>query len=147
MVLMPCARVVSAHAFIMIGGPIATTSSMSGASRWRCLMPSVTKPLMPAEPSSVQMISSSQTGAELVLPEHQVLVAEAEHADDVRAAFLEAARLRKDRRHAEAAADADDLLGLADRARDAHRPDQRVQRRCRPGRSAASPWWSCRPPG
>jgi hypothetical protein len=64
MVWMPCGRVTSAQPFIMIGGPIATTSSMSGA-RDRLLMPSVTRPLMPAEPSSVQMISSSQTARNL----------------------------------------------------------------------------------
>ena len=35
-------------------------------------MPSVTRPLIPAEPSSVQTISSSQQRAKLVFPEHQV---------------------------------------------------------------------------
>jgi hypothetical protein len=37
--------------------------------------------------------------------------------------------LRKDRRDAEAAADADHLVRMADRGRHAHRPDQRVQPR------------------
>ena len=49
-------------------------------------------------------------GPELVLPEHQVLVAEADDPDHVGAGLLVAARLREDRRHAQAAADADDLL-------------------------------------
>ena len=62
----------------MIGGPIATTSSMSECLCDRSRDASVTRPLMPAEPSSVQTISSSQQRAELVLPEDQVSVAEAE---------------------------------------------------------------------
>ena len=44
----------------MTGGPIATHSSMSGCFSIARLMPSVTVPLIPAEPSSVQTISSSQ---------------------------------------------------------------------------------------
>ena len=60
MVLILCGRVASAQPFIMIGGPIATTSSMSGCLATACLMPSVTSPLMPSEPSSVQTMSSSQ---------------------------------------------------------------------------------------
>ena len=58
---MPRGRVASAHAFIMIGGPMASTSSMSGCAASACSMPFVTRPLMPAEPSSVQTMSSSQT--------------------------------------------------------------------------------------
>ena len=65
MVLMPCARVASAQPFIMIGGPMATTSSMSACLAIACAMPAVTKPLMPAEPSSVQTISSSQQARNL----------------------------------------------------------------------------------
>ena len=65
MVLMPNGRVTSAQAFIMIGGPMATTSSMSACAAIACLMPSVTRPLMPAEPSSVQTISSSQQARNL----------------------------------------------------------------------------------
>ena len=110
------------------------------------LMPSLTKPFMPAEPSSVHRISSSQHARELVAPENQILGAETEHADHVGATFLEAARLGIDRRHAQAAADAHHLFRAADRARDAHRSDDAVERGPRPGRSAASPWWSCRPP-
>ena len=72
-------------------------------------------------------------GAELVFPEHQAHVAEPEHADHEGAALLVGARLRIDRRHTEAAADADHLLRLPDVARDAHRPDHRVQ----PGADAA----------
>jgi hypothetical protein len=60
MVLMPRGRVVSAQAFIMTGGPMAITSSMSGWSSMAILMPSVTRPLSPTEPSSLQMMNSSQ---------------------------------------------------------------------------------------
>ena len=66
-------------------------------------------------------------GAELVVPENQVLVAEADDADHVGAALLVGARLRIDRRHAEPAADADDFLRAADVARLAHRADQAEQ--------------------
>jgi hypothetical protein len=68
-------------------------------------------------------------GAELVFPEHQRLVAKAQHADDVGTAFLVGAGLRVDRRHAQPAAHADHLLGLPDVAGDAHRPHHRVQPR------------------
>ena len=64
-VLMWRGRVTSAQAFIMIGGPIAIASSMSGCAASACSMPLVTRPLMPAEPSSVQTISSSQTARNL----------------------------------------------------------------------------------
>jgi len=56
-----CGRVASAQPFIMTGGPIATTSSMSGCRAIARLMPSVTMPRIPAEPSSVHRISSSHT--------------------------------------------------------------------------------------
>ena len=65
---------------------------------------------------------------EFVFPEDQTLVSEADDADNVSAAFLEGARLRVDRRNTEAATNTDDLLGVADRARDTHRTDQRVER-------------------
>ena len=60
MVRILCGRVASAQPFIITGGPMATHSSMSGCFSMACRMPSVTSPLMPAEPSSVQRISSSQ---------------------------------------------------------------------------------------
>ena len=58
-------RVTSAQAFIMIGGPIASASSMSACAASACSMPLVTRPLIPAEPSSVQTMSSSQTARNL----------------------------------------------------------------------------------
>ena len=67
-------------------------------------------------------------GAELVVPEDEVLVAEANDADDVGAGFLVSAGLRIDRRDAEAAADADDLARVADGARHTHRADECVER-------------------
>ncbi len=85
--------------------------------------------------------------AELVVPEHEVLVAEADDADHVGAGFLERARLRERRRDAEAAADAQHLLRVTERARHAHRADHRVQRAADLGSSAASPASSCRRPG
>ena len=60
MVLRPWGRVVSAQAFIMMGGPMATTSSISACFAMAALMPSVTSPLSPTDPSSVQMMNSSQ---------------------------------------------------------------------------------------
>ena len=66
-------------------------------------------------------------GAELVIPEDKLLVAKADDADYIRAALLEGARLRKDRRHAEAAADTQYLFALADDAGDTHWPDDGVQ--------------------
>src|SRR5574341_1355135 len=61
MVLMPRGRVASAQAFIITGGPMAMTSSISGCFFSARSMPSVTKPRMPTEPSLVHRISSSQT--------------------------------------------------------------------------------------
>ena len=61
--------------------------------------------------------------AELVLPEDQIAAPEADHADDVGAGLLEPARLGINRRHPEAAADADHLPGPAKVARHAHWPD------------------------
>ena len=58
-------RVASAQPFIITGGPIATHSSMSGCFSMARRMPSVTMPLIPAEPSSVQTISSSQQAPNL----------------------------------------------------------------------------------
>jgi hypothetical protein len=55
------ARVASAHAFIMIGGPMATTSARSGFFSKQILRPSVTMPRMPLEPSLVHRMSSSHT--------------------------------------------------------------------------------------
>src|SRR6516225_5125988 len=69
------------------------------------------------------------TGAELVLPEDQVAAAKTENANDGGPALFMRARLRVDRSDAEPAADAHDLFGLADVARDAHRPDHRVKPR------------------
>ena len=60
-VLMPNGRVASAQPFIMIGGPIAMHSSMSGCFSTARRMPSATVPLMPIEPSSVHTITSSHT--------------------------------------------------------------------------------------
>ena len=68
-------------------------------------------------------------GLELVFPENQILGPKTEDSDHIGAAFLEAARLGEDRRHAQAAANAHHLFGVADRAGDAHRADHRVQRR------------------
>ena len=47
MVLIPWGRVVSAQAFIMMGGPMATTSSMSECSSMAFSRPAVTSPWMP----------------------------------------------------------------------------------------------------
>ena len=44
---------------------MATNSSMSAWSRSACLIPAVTLPLMPAEPSSVQTMNWSQTARNL----------------------------------------------------------------------------------
>jgi hypothetical protein len=60
-VLIARARVASALAFIITGGPIATTSSMSSWRASASRMPSVIRPRMPAVPSFVHRISSSQT--------------------------------------------------------------------------------------
>ncbi len=60
-----CGRVASAQPFIITGGPIATTSSMSGCFSIARRMPSVTRPFRPAEPSSVHRISSSQQARNL----------------------------------------------------------------------------------
>ncbi len=65
MVRMPCGRVTSAQPFIITGGPIATTSSMSAWRAIACSRPAVTRPCRPALPSSVQTISSSHTAANL----------------------------------------------------------------------------------
>ncbi len=65
--------------------------------------------------------------AKLVFPEDQLAVAKPDDADDEGASLLETTRLRKYRRHAQPTACADDLLRLADAARNAHRPDQRVE--------------------
>ena len=62
---MPCGRVVAAQNFIMIGGPIATTSSMSECCASACSIPAVTTPLIPSEPSSVQTMNSSHTDRNL----------------------------------------------------------------------------------
>ena len=59
-VLMLWGRVASAHAFIITGGPMAMTSPMSGCLAIARLMPSVTGPFTPTEPSSVHTMSSSQ---------------------------------------------------------------------------------------
>ncbi len=125
-------RVTSAHAFIMIGGPIASTSSMSGCAASACSMPFVTRPLMPAEPSSVQTMSSSQT--ERNLSSQNITPRLRKPSTPITWAPLLRIRagLREDRRDAEAAADAQDLLPLADVARNAHRADDRVQARADP---------------
>src|SRR5436190_2120720 len=73
-------------------------------------------------------------GAELVCPEDKRLAAKTDDADHVGAALVIRARLRKDGRDAEAAADADGLLRLAEVARDSHWTDDRVQ----PGAGAAA---------
>ncbi len=67
-------------------------------------------------------------GAELVFPEHQILVAETEDPDHVGTGLFVAARLRKHRRDAEAAAHAHHFLRLADVGGDAHRADHAVER-------------------
>ncbi len=64
-VLILCARVASAHAFIMMGGPIATHSAMSGWRATAAYMTLVTGPLMPTDPSSVHTYSSSHTDLNL----------------------------------------------------------------------------------
>src|SRR5574341_217738 len=66
---------------------------------------------------------------EFVLPEDQVVRTETEHADDARTRLLARSRLRKHRRDAEAAADAQDFFRFPDMARDAHRADERMQMR------------------
>ena len=65
--------------------------------------------------------------AELVFPEHQLFVAEADDADDIGAVLLVGARLRVDRGNPETAADADDFLRAAEMTGDAHRSDHGVQ--------------------
>ena len=61
---------------------------------------------------------------ELVFPEAQVLVAEADDAGGAVADFLEPAKLRIDRRHAEAATDEDDMAELLDVLGQAERADE-----------------------
>jgi len=60
MVRMPSGRVSSAQAFIMPSGPMAMTSSMSGCSCRTWSSTTVTKPLVPNEPSSVATCVSSE---------------------------------------------------------------------------------------
>ena len=85
-------------------------------------------------------------GAELVFPEHEIAVAEAEHADHVGAGLLVRAGLRVDGRHAQSAADADHFFRVAEVAGNAHRADHRVQRE--PDDAVLLHLrWSCRRPG
>ncbi len=60
-VLMPYGRVASAQPFIMIGGPMAMHSSMSGWRSTAMRIPSATVPFTPRDPSSVHTITSSHT--------------------------------------------------------------------------------------
>jgi hypothetical protein len=64
---------------------------------------------------------------EPVLPEHQVLVAEADNAGNPVAGLLEGAELRVDRRDAEPAADQHDVADLVDVLRQAERPHEVVE--------------------
>ena len=74
---------------------------------------------------------------ELVLPEHEVLVPEADDAGGAVARLLEGAQLRVDRRDAEAAAHEHDVADLLRRAA-ARRAGRRSRRRCRPACSRSS---------
>src|SRR3954449_11524564 len=61
---------------------------------------------------------------ELVLPEHQAPGAETHNRRGARAGFLERPQLREDRGDAEAAADKNHMLCLADMLRQAERTDE-----------------------
>ena len=91
-------------------------------------MPAVTFPLSPAEPSSVQTNSSSQHDVNLSSQNTRSRVRKPRTPMTYAPCSLEAARLRKNRRHAEAAADAEDLLRVPERARHAHRSDHAMKR-------------------
>ena len=88
----------------------------------------MTRPFRPAEPSSVQTINSSQTAANLSCQKIRSRLRNPMTPIDMGATLLVGPGLRKHRRHAQAAADAHDLLRMADVARHAHRPDQGEQR-------------------
>ncbi len=64
---------------------------------------------------------------ELLLPEHEALGAEAQHADDLGAALLISAGQGVHRRHAQPAAHADHGAGVTQRARVAQGADQGVE--------------------
>src|ERR1035437_5152364 len=66
-------------------------------------------------------------GPEGVFPEHQILVAKTQDSDHIGAGFLVAARLRKHRRHAQAATHAHDLFRLTDVGRNSHRSHHAVE--------------------
>ena len=126
-VLTPNGRVVSQQARIIGSGPIATTSSTFSFSR-TSFRAAVTKPGRPYVPSSVQTIRSSQYSRNFVLPEDEVLRAEADDPRDPVAGLLEGAQLREDGRDAEAAADEDDVARLLDVARQAEGSDEVEER-------------------
>ena len=88
-VLMPCGRVASAQPFIMIGGPIATHLVDVGVLRDR-LLDAVGDQALDARPSRRRCRRSARrsTARNLSSQNIEVLVAEAEHADHVGAAFL-----------------------------------------------------------
>ena len=67
-------------------------------------------------------------GAELVLPEHQVLASKTHDRRGAVADLLEGAQLRVDRRDAQAAADEDDMADLGDVLRQAERTDEVLER-------------------
>ena len=83
-----------------------------------------TKPGRPALPSSVHTISSSLNSPSLSVQNMQLGVAEADDAGDAVAGLLEGAQLRKDRRHAQAAADQHHVADLLDVLRQPERPDE-----------------------
>ena len=123
MVFTPNGRVVSTQAFIIGSGPMATTRSGFSFSQ----------DLLQRRGDEAGLAVGAVVGAddevvavllELVLPEDEVLVPEADDAGGAVPGLLEGAQLRVDRRDAEAAADEDDVADLLDVLRQAERADE-----------------------
>ena len=112
-VFTPNGRVVSTQAFIIGSGPMATTRSGLSFSqdllqRLRDEAGLAVGAVVRADDEVVAVL------AELLLPEDEVLVAEADDAGGAVPRLLEGAELRVDRRDAEAAADEHHVADLLD---------------------------------